>query len=73
MEGNKIFPNDNFRDKIRPPRIYCSYIGCEYCTLWGEEGMHDFKGGKYVPLDYIHIVCTLKCCHIKRNTFACCH
>ena len=19
-------------------------IGCEFCTLWGEEGMHDIKG-----------------------------
>ena len=25
MEGNKMFPNDILRDKIRPPRIYCSY------------------------------------------------
>ena len=66
MEGNKIFPNDIFRDKIRPPRIYCIGIGCEFCTLWGEEGMHDIKGGKYVPLDYIQIVCTQKCYHIKK-------
>ena len=21
-------------------------IGCELCTLWGEEGMHDIEGGK---------------------------
>ena len=28
--------------------------------------MHDIKGGKYVPLDYIQIVCTQKCCHIKK-------
>ena len=71
MEGNKIFPNDIFRDKIRPPRTYCSY------RVWilhpmGGEGMHDIKGGNYVPLDYIQIVCTQKCCHIK-NTVGCCH
>ena len=41
-------------------------IGCEFCTLWGEEGMHDIEGGKYVPFDYIQIVCTQKCCHIKK-------
>ena len=41
-------------------------IGCEFCTLWGEEGVHDIKGGKYVPLDYIQIVSTQKCCHIKK-------
>ena len=21
-------------------------IGCEFCTLWGDEGMHDIKRGK---------------------------
>ena len=43
MEGNKIFPNDIFRDRIRPPRIYCS---CRVRILHpiGEEGMHDIKG-----------------------------
>ena len=28
--------------------------------------MHYIKVGKYVPLDYIQIVCTQKCCHKKK-------
>ena len=40
-------------------------VGCEFCTLRREEGTHDIKGGKYVPYDYIQIVCTQKCSHQK--------
>ena len=40
MEGNKVFPNDIFRDKKDHQGITV-VVGCEFCTLRREEGTHD--------------------------------
>ena len=34
MEGNKIFPDDTFRDKSDHQGLIV-VIGCEFCTLYG--------------------------------------
>ena len=64
MEGNKIFPDDILRDKVRPPRVYCRYK-VWILHLMGRRGYAWYEKEKYVPFDYIHIVCTQKCCHEK--------
>ena len=65
MQGNKTFPNDISETKATTKDLL--QLQAVNFAPYGEEGLHiNYKGGKYVPLDYIQSVCTQKCCHMKK-------